>query len=431
MAIEASCSCGKRFKAHDKYAGKRVLCPACKQPLQIPDLEILDVDLEPLEEEEDSAAYGVGEADSSVLPSSSGGLYAGGELSCFRLGSGKVIHILAVSANGAVGLAAIDRTVYVLNIRQGRKYFRLEGHKAPLEGLAVSRDGALAASGDPTGAMVLWDLATRKPRWSLRGHLAQLRDIAFAPNGAHVLSCGDDQFARLWEVASGREVWRVKDPEPLMRCAFTPHGAQVVVGTEGGSVLVWDLRQGGEAQRLKGPPAPIEALGVNHDGGRILAAAFPKGAQWVAWDRGSKGDPNRYGKTVKGHHKDRRPIAFCADGTRFLAAGDSVAVPNPGSDKPCWATPVMICSVETGEAMRTYEGHRTEVSQGSRPTLGSALGTLAGAALSLGLSDGQDLFVAGGVPGSGYTITALAVSADNSRGLTGAPDGQVQVWGLA
>ena len=35
-AIKASCSCGKSFKAPAKAAGKKVRCPACKEPVTIP-----------------------------------------------------------------------------------------------------------------------------------------------------------------------------------------------------------------------------------------------------------------------------------------------------------------------------------------------------------------------------------------------------------
>ncbi len=35
-AIKASCSCGKSFKASAKAAGKKVRCPACKEPVTIP-----------------------------------------------------------------------------------------------------------------------------------------------------------------------------------------------------------------------------------------------------------------------------------------------------------------------------------------------------------------------------------------------------------
>ncbi len=36
MSIVVSCKCGKRFKAKDSMAGKRVRCPGCKDPLRVP-----------------------------------------------------------------------------------------------------------------------------------------------------------------------------------------------------------------------------------------------------------------------------------------------------------------------------------------------------------------------------------------------------------
>ena len=43
MAIEVQCSCGKRLKAQPSLAGKRVRCPACKSPVDIPDSRQTDV----------------------------------------------------------------------------------------------------------------------------------------------------------------------------------------------------------------------------------------------------------------------------------------------------------------------------------------------------------------------------------------------------
>ena len=36
MPIPVSCQCGQAFRAKDDLAGKRVKCPKCGQPLQIP-----------------------------------------------------------------------------------------------------------------------------------------------------------------------------------------------------------------------------------------------------------------------------------------------------------------------------------------------------------------------------------------------------------
>lgn len=36
MSISVTCSCGKRFKAKDEWAGKRCRCPGCQQPVTVP-----------------------------------------------------------------------------------------------------------------------------------------------------------------------------------------------------------------------------------------------------------------------------------------------------------------------------------------------------------------------------------------------------------
>jgi hypothetical protein len=36
MAIKVACACGKKLSVKDEYAGRRVKCPSCKKPLQIP-----------------------------------------------------------------------------------------------------------------------------------------------------------------------------------------------------------------------------------------------------------------------------------------------------------------------------------------------------------------------------------------------------------
>lgn len=36
MPIQVACTCGKKFNAPSKYAGKKVKCPECKEPVVIP-----------------------------------------------------------------------------------------------------------------------------------------------------------------------------------------------------------------------------------------------------------------------------------------------------------------------------------------------------------------------------------------------------------
>lgn len=48
MAIALTCDCGRELQVKDEYAGKRVRCPGCSQPLAVPvrPVETVDEDVE-------------------------------------------------------------------------------------------------------------------------------------------------------------------------------------------------------------------------------------------------------------------------------------------------------------------------------------------------------------------------------------------------
>ena len=58
----------------------------------------------------------------------------------------------------------------------------LEGHTAPMVGLAVSPDGKLVASASWDRTIRLWPLAGGTPR-VLEGHQQNVNGVAFTPDG--------------------------------------------------------------------------------------------------------------------------------------------------------------------------------------------------------------------------------------------------------
>ena len=65
MAIKVSCTCGKTISAKDEFAGRRVKCPACKEPLRIPKPKVEE---ESYDDEWDLDDYGEEEYEASPLP---------------------------------------------------------------------------------------------------------------------------------------------------------------------------------------------------------------------------------------------------------------------------------------------------------------------------------------------------------------------------
>ncbi len=85
-----------------------------------------------------------------------------------------------------------------------------EGHKGPVQALAVSPDGrhALSGSGQPGGdrMLLLWDLDTGQKVRQLGKPTTEVLAAAFLPDGIHAVSGGADRVLRLWNVETGAEV---------------------------------------------------------------------------------------------------------------------------------------------------------------------------------------------------------------------------------
>lgn len=83
----------------------------------------------------------------------------------------------------------------------------LELPRGRVYGLAVSRDGRLAALPSSDGIVRLLDLKSEQQRL-LRGHRAEVNVAAFSPRGKLLATAADDRSTRLWRVADGRPFWR-------------------------------------------------------------------------------------------------------------------------------------------------------------------------------------------------------------------------------
>jgi cytochrome c len=149
----------------------------------------------------------------------------------------------------------------------------LDGHTAPVAGLAVSPDGKLLASAAWDRTVRLWPLAGGAPR-VLEGHTQNVNGVAFTPDGRALVSAGYDSTLRIWPL-SGGAANIVTLPSPLNAVVVGPDGEIVAAGADG--KLYFVSRSGELRGSVQASQTPVIALAITPDG-KLLAAAGIRGS---------------------------------------------------------------------------------------------------------------------------------------------------------
>ncbi len=147
-----------------------------------------------------------------------GELLSGGEdktIRDWRVKDGKLLERLWGSSRSAVtGLVVKRDNQTIVCATKGDRIWECQGNSAssggedtpPLNVIAVSPDGSLAAAGGADTTIELWDVQSHKSRAVLRGHLFPIRRIAFSPDGKQLASCDGMGEAILWDLQEGQRV---------------------------------------------------------------------------------------------------------------------------------------------------------------------------------------------------------------------------------
>jgi WD40 repeat protein/serine/threonine protein kinase len=333
--------------------------------------------------------------------------------------------------------------------------------------VAIDPAGRVAAVGERSGRIRLWDLASRRARGDLTGHTKGIERLTFSPDGALLASAGGDGLLRVWAVRGHDAIPR--DGSTLGRfdrawdVAFSPDGARLAVATEQGVIALYDVN----TRRPLGPPLVTRSVD-------FLSVAFsPDGETVVAGDgRGElagwsarTGEP-RFGPLDVHRGNDVWELAFAPDGATVAtsssdgtsrlfdsrtgaAVADRLPFTGPGRETPQsvrgvkfgpdgrWMVAgagdgkVRLWSTESNQVTATTQvGHRGAV-------IGSALSHDGSRLVTLGIDQtlrawdiGKRTPLAQTLVDGSSPLRALAVSSDGSHAVTGDDAGSVRLWNL-
>jgi len=146
-------------------------------------------------------------------------------------------------------------------------------HEHPLSKLAVSGDGRLLASGDRSGEVRVWDVATHALTSKLAGHADAVVAIGFQPDAQAVLTIGRDRAVHEWRSklpATPRLASLEGAPGSLWALALSPDQSTLYSAGRKGYCGAWDLGTGQLLRQFAGFQGTIDAITLSPDG-KLLA----------------------------------------------------------------------------------------------------------------------------------------------------------------
>ncbi len=179
-----------------------------------------------------------------------------------------VIRALAFDARGDLLASGGFREVKLWRrprVRQQAEWL----HDAPVQALATSSDGRLAATGDENGRVRIWDVAKSKTLQSFVAHSAGVTALTFSADSKTLFSGSSDKSLRAWNVADGSPQGKpVQTASPLVAAVVVNQGQWLVTGQSDGLVHIWEvpalLAQGDAGvkplREIKAHGGPLTAL---------------------------------------------------------------------------------------------------------------------------------------------------------------------------
>ncbi len=222
------------------------------------------------------------------------------------------VNAVAYLKDGRIATAGADAHIAIWTPGKPKPDRVLDGHTAPIVGLAVSPDGKWLASASWDHTVRLWPLDGGEPR-VLKGNEQNVNGVAFTPDGKRLVSAGYDTSIRIWSLAGRGDATVRHLPTPLNTVAVAPDGEIVTAGANG---RVYFLSPQGETRAdVEASPTPVIQVAISPNG-KLVAAAGIRGSVAVI-DRKTR----KLEHTLVGPGLPVWSVAFFPDNKTLLTGG--------------------------------------------------------------------------------------------------------------
>ncbi len=127
--------------------------------------------------------------------------------------TGAPLNALALLPDGDIAAGRADGAVLFFT-REGALRAQAQAAEAPIIALAASPDGASLAAASPRGSVAVLDVREARVRFTLNGPGLPVWSLAYAPDGRVLLTGGGDRLVRRWDARTGEHVGAISPQAP-------------------------------------------------------------------------------------------------------------------------------------------------------------------------------------------------------------------------
>jgi WD40 repeat protein len=188
--------------------------------------------------------------------------------------------------------------------------------------VAFSPKGNLLAAASTTGAVHVWDVASRAEHAVFRGHRSQVHDVVFSPDSRWLASSGadGDYSVQVWDMDAKQRLYVLTEHEGgVMALAVTRDGKILASGSKDGTVRLWNTTSWKRIDTLN-HGTPVYGVAFTPDGTRLATACADNSIRF--WDVPRRQEVAE----LRIHTSYVKALAFSPDGKRLASASGDFTV---------------------------------------------------------------------------------------------------------